>query len=120
MTADITELDAHEQPSDELRAKWKTYSKTEQNELIDSGDIDGLDSPEKAAEFRIAGAIPVERLRGSFAHILPSDSTEFQVEKDAPIYYHPLLPGKSKPSLPCCCVTKRLIPSNKAFLLCPR
>jgi hypothetical protein len=93
MMIDIKELDAHEQPSDELKAKWKAYSKTEQRELIESGDIDDLESPEKVAEFCLAGVIPAQQLNASFEHLYPTDSTPPRVEKDAPIYYHPLLPG---------------------------
>ncbi|KAK3333032.1 hypothetical protein B0T19DRAFT_416989 [Cercophora scortea] len=93
MTTDITELDAHEQPSDEMRAQWKLHSKADQQELIDSGYIDDLSSPEKAAEFCIAGTIPVETLNSSFQHLYANESDAFKAEKDAPIYYHPLLPG---------------------------
>jgi hypothetical protein len=94
MIADIKELDAHEQPSEELKAKWKAYSKTEQKELIESEEIDDLECAEKTGEFCLAGSIPAERLHTSFKHITPPGSTPFQVEKDAPIYYHPLLPGE--------------------------
>lgn len=94
MGAEITELDAHEQPSDELRAKWKGYAKADQKHLINNvnQDIDDLALPEKAAEFCLAGSIPVEQLNRSFSHIYPSDAP-VQVDKDAPIYYHPILPG---------------------------
>ena len=94
MTVEITELDAHEQPSEELKAQWKSYSKTEQKDLIDSGEIDDLECAEKTAEFCLAGTIPAERLNTSFKHITPPGSTPVQVDKDAPIYYHPLLPGQ--------------------------
>jgi hypothetical protein len=94
MTVDIKHLDAHEQPSDELRAKWKTFSRAEAKDLTNSRDIDDLQDPETAAEFCIAGTIPVDTLNRSFRHICPSDAPEFQATKDAPIYYHPLLPGQ--------------------------
>jgi hypothetical protein len=99
MLVDIKDLDAHEQPSDELRGKWKSYSKAEQKDLIESGDIDDLDSAAKANEFCLAGTISAERLNTSFKHITPG-STPVVVEKDAPIYYHPLLPGSLRPLLP--------------------
>ncbi|KAH6843196.1 hypothetical protein B0I37DRAFT_448548 [Chaetomium sp. MPI-CAGE-AT-0009] len=92
MTVEITHLDAHEQPSDELRAKWKAFSKTEPKDLR-SEDIDDLQNPESAAEFCVAGTIPVDTLNRSFRHICPDDSPQFQATKDVPIYYHPLLPG---------------------------
>ena len=91
MTANITELDAHEQPSDELRAKWKSFAKADQGELLQNGNIDDLLSPESAAEFRIAGTISAATCSASFKHLSPDQ--DFQVEKDAPIYYHPILPG---------------------------
>jgi meiotically up-regulated gene 157 (Mug157) protein len=92
MTTDITSLDAHEQPSDELRAKWKAYSKTEAVDLSKL-DIDDLRIPEKAAEFVVAGKIPAEQLRASVNHLSPDISSTLALE-DAPIYYHPLLPGQ--------------------------
>jgi len=100
MLVDIKDLDAHEQPSDELRGKWKSYSKTEQKDLIESGDIDDLDSAAEAKEFCLAGTISAERLNTSFKHITPPGSTPVVVEKDAPIYYHPLLPGSLRPLPP--------------------
>jgi len=94
MTVDIKDLDAHEQPSDELKARWKAFSKTEQQQLVSSGDIDDLESPETAAEFCVAGTIPAEQINASIRHLYPTDATTPQVEKDATIYFHPLLPGE--------------------------
>lgn len=96
MTVDITSLDAHEQPSDELRAKWKAYSKTEAADLS-RHDIDDLRSVEKTAEFMLAGNIPADQLKTSFSHLSPCIASSLELE-DAPIYYHPLLPGKSQSS----------------------
>jgi hypothetical protein len=91
MTVDIKDLDPHEQPSEELRAKWKAVSRTEVKDLA-SLDIDDLQDPESAAEFRTAGTIPADTLNQAFRHICP-DSPEYTVSSDATIYYHPLLPG---------------------------
>lgn len=91
---DIRDLDAHEQPSDELRAKWKAFSRAEPRDLLSGRDIDDLQHPERAAEFRSAGSIPAETLNRAFRHICPADGPAVQVTKDAPIYFHPLLPGK--------------------------
>ncbi|KAK0629229.1 hypothetical protein B0T17DRAFT_589121 [Bombardia bombarda] len=95
MAIEITELDAHEQPSDQLRAEWKVYAKAELKDLLDNPVVDDLNKSEKVAEFCLAGTIPVERLNTAFSHICPSgsESAGFQVDKDAPIYYHPILPG---------------------------
>ncbi|KAK4196849.1 hypothetical protein QBC40DRAFT_286563 [Triangularia verruculosa] len=93
MTVDIKELDAHEQPSDQLRAKWKGFSRTEQKDLLEGNDIDDLLSLEKAAEFVVAATIPAETLNQSFKHVCPPGSPEITVDNDVPVYYHPLLPG---------------------------
>ncbi|KAH8896025.1 hypothetical protein GQ53DRAFT_681650 [Thozetella sp. PMI_491] len=93
MVVDIAELDAHEQPSDELKGKWKVYSRADQKDLLQGPDIDDLSSPEKAAEFRLAGSIPADRINQSFRNLLAGTGSEVRVEKDAPIYFHPLLPG---------------------------
>ena len=42
MTADIAALDAHEQPSEALKAIWKGYSRAEQAKIIESGEIDDM------------------------------------------------------------------------------
>lgn len=97
MTQDIKDLDAHEQPSDELRAKWKAFSRAEPKDLLNSPEIDDLQNLERAAEFRLAATIPVETLNRAFQHIRPGATPEFQATQDAPIYYHPLLPGKLPP-----------------------
>ncbi|KAL1838904.1 hypothetical protein VTJ49DRAFT_2068 [Mycothermus thermophilus] len=92
MTVDIKHLDPHEQPSEELRAKWKTIARTEPKDLLPS-DIDDLQDPSSAAEFLTAGTIPVDTLNRAFRHICPSDSPEYHASSDATIHYHPLLPG---------------------------
>ncbi len=94
MTAEIKHLDAHEQPSEDLRAKWKAFSRVEPKDLAGNKGIDDLQDPETAAEFCTAGTIPVDTLNRAFRRICPSDAPEFQATTDAPIYYHPLLPGK--------------------------
>ncbi|KAM0276502.1 hypothetical protein ACHAQH_006691 [Verticillium albo-atrum] len=90
--ATITELDAHEQPSEELRASWKTYSKTEAFHLRNHPDIDDPRSEEQAKEYKVAGVIPAEKVASAFTsvHHEPLDPSIIQ---DVPILYHPLLPG---------------------------
>jgi hypothetical protein len=92
MTVSITEIDAHEQPSDELRGEWKAYAKAEQKD-IDLSKIDDLKSPETASQFVVAGTIPADRLNKAFSQLCHGDDSKFQVEHDAPIYYHRLVPG---------------------------
>ena len=98
MTGGHHDLDAHEQPSDELRLKWKSFAKVDQKIVMQSPEIDDLRSPEKAPEFVLAGSIPTETLNKSFSYVCPENSPEFRADKDAPIYYHPLLPGELKVS----------------------
>lgn len=93
MALDLTTLDAHEQPSDELRGIWKGYSKTDHAAFVSHPDIDDLSVPEKAKEFRSAGSIPKEKLLEAFGHLEGPDWKADQGLQDAPIYFHPLLPG---------------------------
>ncbi len=95
MAADIASLDAHELPPDFLRGIWKTHSKANQDELLEAGDVDDLERPEKAAEFCVAGSIPAERLAAGFSKLVQDgDGVDVQVDRDAPIYYHPIIPGE--------------------------
>ncbi|GAP89419.2 putative alkylated DNA repair protein [Rosellinia necatrix] len=93
MTIDLTTLDAHEQPSDELRALWKKYYRTDHAEFPNHPDIDELDvsSP---GDFQIAGHISTERLKESFQHLeIGIQNASDLITNDVPIYFHPLLPG---------------------------
>ncbi|ORY61520.1 uncharacterized protein BCR38DRAFT_440469 [Pseudomassariella vexata] len=93
MTIDLTTLDAHEQPSAELKGTWKAYSKTEYAEFLNHPDIDDLSVPEKAREFSSAGFIPSEKLTSAFKHIEGDAWDEDRVVEDVPVYFHSLLPG---------------------------
>ncbi|EMR71432.1 putative oxidoreductase protein [Eutypa lata UCREL1] len=73
MTIDLTTLDAHEQPSDELR-----------DEAYDSKDN---------GSFKLAGHIPSDKLVESFKHLEGPNWQPDQEIQDVPIYFHPLLPG---------------------------
>ena len=42
MTVDLRTLDAHEQPTGELKSTWKTYSKTDHADFLNHPDIDDL------------------------------------------------------------------------------
>lgn len=100
MTQDLTALDAHEQPSDRLRAIWKAISKSDQDELLRGPEVDDPRSPDFLARLRQAGTIPAACISASFAHVTdPSSSSETGVE-EAPIYYHPMLPGNPSRPLP--------------------
>lgn len=94
MTVDLTTLDAHEQPSDLMRATWKSYAKADKADLLSGGDIDDLLVPEKAAQFQEAGVISAEKLQSAFNSLLGEDSAVPQAKENATILYHPILPGK--------------------------
>jgi hypothetical protein len=93
MTVDLSSLDAHEQPSEELKGTWKAYSRTDHSAFAEHPDIDDLSVTEKAKEFCPAGHIPSEQLIDAFRRIEGENWTPDQVVHDAPIYFHPLLPG---------------------------
>lgn len=93
MTLDLTTLDAHEQPDEELKATWKRYSRTEHEDFISHPDIDELDTTKDDGPFKLAGHVPSERLISSLKQLEGVDWDEKQTFQDAPIYYHPLLPG---------------------------
>ncbi|KAI0973411.1 hypothetical protein F4678DRAFT_459544 [Xylaria arbuscula] len=92
MTIDLTTLDAHAQPSDELRRLWKNYSRMDHTEFVNHPDIDELDVS-NPGNFQHCGHIPGEKLSESFGFLQGDGENEPEVPKDAPIYFHPLLPG---------------------------
>lgn len=89
-------MDAHEQPSDHLRAIWKGYAKTENINLLSSGDIDDLSVPEKAAEFQKAGSISADSIRTAYTRLAGDDPSIALVDKDIDVLHHPLIPGEPK------------------------
>ncbi|KAI4594121.1 hypothetical protein KJ359_008663 [Pestalotiopsis sp. 9143b] len=93
MVTNLHDLDAHEQPSDELRATWKSYYRSDHSIFVNHPDINDIHVPAKAAEFQQCGAIKTEDLITAFGHIEGADWDSSQVKGDAPVYFHPLLPG---------------------------
>ncbi|KAL2755568.1 hypothetical protein ACRALDRAFT_1082247 [Sodiomyces alcalophilus JCM 7366] len=92
MTTDITHYDAHEQPSDDLRATWKSYSKAEHKDLLNHPDIDDPRSEAQREEYRVAGTITAKQMTDAFSHIHKEPLDPLCIQ-DTPILYHPLLPG---------------------------
>lgn len=91
MTISLSDLDAHEQPSTELRREWKAFTKGEPDALLADPRIDDPRADPSSCGFVTAGTIPSARLRVAFQHIGVPDAP---VREDgAPIVYHPLLPG---------------------------
>ncbi|KAI0871935.1 hypothetical protein GGS24DRAFT_509336 [Hypoxylon argillaceum] len=105
MTLDLTTLDAHEQPADELRAFWKKHSRTDHAEFANHPDIDELDVA-RPGDFQLAGNIPREKLKEAFQFLEGDVGNAPELTKDASIYFHPLLPGTS----PCLLILPSLIP----------
>ncbi|CAK7562880.1 MAG: hypothetical protein SEPTF4163_000736 [Sporothrix epigloea] len=122
MTADIASLDAHEQPSDYLRSKWKFYSKAAPADIAASGDIDEIGVTTENSEdgtkckghgrlgFQPVSTLPRARIETAFVEFLAdkssvdgdivfSDSTDggddgtAHTPEDTVVYAHPLLPG---------------------------
>ncbi|TRX92396.1 hypothetical protein FHL15_006782 [Xylaria flabelliformis] len=83
MAIDLTTLDAHEQPSDELRAHWKTYSRTDHAEFVKHPDIDELDIS-NPGDFRLVDHIPGERLKESFRLLQGHVKTTPDLMHDSP------------------------------------
>ncbi|KAI0453000.1 hypothetical protein F5B21DRAFT_481189 [Xylaria acuta] len=92
MAIDLTTLDAHEQPSDELRALWKGYYRTDNAEFAKHPDIDELDVS-NPGDFQLIDYIPGAKLKESFQLLQGEVETAPELTKDIPIYCHPLLPG---------------------------
>ncbi|KAH9907149.1 alkylated DNA repair protein AlkB [Xylariomycetidae sp. FL2044] len=92
MTIDLTTLDAHETPSDDLRAAWTKYKLTDHAGFAQHPDIDVPDPEIPDNVFRVAGHIPRDQLVSSFRH-LEGAWDESQTLGDSPIYFHPMLPG---------------------------
>ena len=95
MTIDLTTLDAHAQPSDRLRAAWKSYSRTDHSALQNHPDIDDVHTQGDEGPFKLTGHIPKEKLLSSFQAIEGEAWDKDQIVQDAPIYCHPLLPSTS-------------------------
>ncbi|QPH10951.1 hypothetical protein C2857_002479 [Epichloe festucae Fl1] len=91
MTVRFAELDAHEQPSAEMRAEWKYYSRLEPSVLAQEPSIDDPRKPLSENGFRRAGQIDKSQVASAFAELSPELSS--LSERDVPIIHHPLLPG---------------------------
>lgn len=91
MTISLSDLDAHEQPSAELRAEWKAFTRLEPEVLLQDSRIDDPRAPASASGFLAAGSISKSQLSDAFQHIGVTDA--HLPEDGARVIYHPLLPG---------------------------
>jgi hypothetical protein len=93
MTVSLGDLDAHEQPSEEMRAEWKSFVRMDPKVLLNDPRIDDPRRPISETMFQSAGAIPKDAVAEAFRQLRPNQDLEMP-SQDAPIIYHPLLPGE--------------------------
>lgn len=91
MTVSLAELDAHEQPSDEMRTEWKQFSRMEPSVVVQDPRIDDPRLPLSENGFQTAGQIDKSQVADAFAE-LGDEFREF-ADRDIPIIFHSLLPG---------------------------
>ncbi|KAL7785895.1 hypothetical protein V8C37DRAFT_393375 [Trichoderma ceciliae] len=93
MTPSALDLDAHEQPSEQMKAEWKHFSRLDQSILLQDTPLDDPRLPLEESGFCLAGHIPRSQISLAFSHLGPEFAAEGAGGDDAPILYHPLLPG---------------------------
>lgn len=91
MASSKAELDAHEQPSPELRAEWKSISRLTPADLEHYTAIDDPRAATLDSGFHHAEPIEREQLRSAFASLNPRLAE--LASGDSPVIYHSLLPG---------------------------
>ncbi|KAJ3472070.1 hypothetical protein NLG97_g11314 [Lecanicillium saksenae] len=94
--ATITEIDAHEQPTEDMRAKWKSWAKMEAKEAKDHERIDDPRKSPAESGFIQTSFITREQKREAFAQF--GDAYADEAKEDTPVLYHPLLPGEPRHS----------------------
>jgi hypothetical protein len=99
----LDELDAHEQPSERMRAEWKSFARLEQPALQQDVRIDDPRLPLEQNGFEQAGILPASRLKQAFSQLGPEYPD--LATTDTPIIHHPLLPGPLTPTMnEICCL----------------
>ncbi|KAM0454867.1 hypothetical protein ACHAPV_008240 [Trichoderma viride] len=86
------DLDAHEQPSEQMKAEWKHFSRLDQSILLQE-TLDDPRLPLSESGFIQAGSIPRSTISEAYSHLGPEYAAVDADGADAPILYHPLLPG---------------------------
>jgi hypothetical protein len=92
MTVGLAELDAHEQPSDQMRTEWKYFARLEPSALLGHPRIDDPRLPLSENGFQASGQIDRSQVAHAFAEL--GDEFAALAERDAPIIFHRLLPGE--------------------------
>ncbi|KAM0415830.1 hypothetical protein ACHAPT_013190 [Fusarium lateritium] len=90
-TTNLTELDAHEQPSDEMRAEWKGFMRQDQQSLLNDPRIDDPRAPLEKSGFRTVTTLPRAQIASSFTHLDPELAS--QAKGHVSVIHHPLIPG---------------------------
>ncbi|TFB03060.1 Alpha-ketoglutarate-dependent dioxygenase abh1 [Trichoderma ghanense] len=93
MVPGALDLDAHEQPSDQMKAEWKHFARLDQTTLLRDTPLDDPRLPLEETEFRLSGHIPRAQIAEAFSHLGAEYVDEGKEDGDAPILHHPLLPG---------------------------
>lgn len=86
------DLDAHEQPSEQMKAEWKHFSRLDQSILLQE-TLDDPRLPLSESGFLQTGSIPRSTISEAYSHLGPEYTAVDADGADAPILYHPLLPG---------------------------
>ncbi|KAL7919060.1 hypothetical protein ACQKWADRAFT_302491 [Trichoderma austrokoningii] len=88
----MPDLDAHEQPSDQMKAEWKHFSRLDQS-LLQETALDDPRLPLDKSGFVQTGSIPRSTISEAYSHLGPEYAAIDADGADAPILHHPLLPG---------------------------
>lgn len=94
MTVSLAELDAHEQPSDEMRAEWKHFYRLDPSVVVQDPRIDDPRLPLSENGFQASGKIDKTQVTDAFAAL--GDHLRSFAQEDIPVISHSLLPGKIK------------------------
>ncbi|KAI6783611.1 Alpha-ketoglutarate-dependent dioxygenase-like protein [Emericellopsis cladophorae] len=89
MTVALQDLDAHEQPSEGMRAEWKNFTKISHETVLRDPRIDDPRKPLSENGFKTAGHISKSQIKEAFSSI----AIDADIKEDAPLVHHPLLPG---------------------------
>ncbi|KJK81718.1 hypothetical protein H634G_02980 [Metarhizium anisopliae BRIP 53293] len=91
MTVSLAELDAHEQPSDEMRAEWKHFYRLDPSVMVQDPRIDDPRLPLSENGFQASGKIDKTQVADAFAAL--GDHLRSFAQEDIPVISHSLLPG---------------------------
>jgi hypothetical protein len=91
MTVDLAGLDAHEQPAEDLKARWKQYTKAERAEVDQNGAV--ISHYNERLGIRRKGEIEADKLQKAF-ETLDIVASQLATSVEAvPAYELELVPG---------------------------